>query len=143
MVQRRCRSILRNEEDAMDATQEVFAHLIRSGETMHDRFPSSLLWRMATNECLNRIRGKHVDAGGDALDAVADIASDRGFEAVEVAMTLDQLLAAETEESRSLLYMYHVDTMTLAEIASVLHLSISGVRKRLMTIEARLRNKRF
>ena len=56
MVIRRCRQILGNGEDALDAVQDVFVNLLKGEEKLDDRFPSSLLYTMATNVCLNRLR---------------------------------------------------------------------------------------
>jgi len=57
MVLRRCRSILRDEDAAFDAMQEVFVKLMKNAGRLKGDFPSSLLYRMATNTCLNIIRG--------------------------------------------------------------------------------------
>jgi RNA polymerase sigma-70 factor (ECF subfamily) len=56
MIFRRCLGILKNEEDALDAAQDVFAMLLTHRERLHDKFLSSLLYTMATNICLNRLR---------------------------------------------------------------------------------------
>ena len=56
MVIRRCRRILWDEEEARDAAQDVFVQLLMKQKHLRDDAPSSLLYRMATNLCLNRIR---------------------------------------------------------------------------------------
>ena len=56
MVLRRCRFLLRDEEQASDAMQDVFVQLLRKQEQLHGRYPSSLLYRMATNHSLNLLR---------------------------------------------------------------------------------------
>jgi len=56
MVFRRCRSMLKNEERAQDAMQDTFIKVIRYQDRLHDTAPSSLLYRIATNVCLNIIR---------------------------------------------------------------------------------------
>jgi DNA-directed RNA polymerase specialized sigma24 family protein len=58
MVIRRYRRILGNEEEALDAVQDVFMNLIRAEAKLRDLFLSSLLYTMATNVCLNRLRKK-------------------------------------------------------------------------------------
>ena len=55
MVLRRCRQLLRDEDEARDATQDVFVRLIERRHELDARYPSSLLYRIATNVCLNRI----------------------------------------------------------------------------------------
>ena len=56
MVMRRCRQLLRDEDQALDATQDVFVRLLTRRDRLRDDAPCSLLYRMATNLCLNRIR---------------------------------------------------------------------------------------
>ena len=54
MVLRRCRRLLRDEDDALEVAQEVFVSLVKNRQRLADRFPSALLFRMATNLSLNR-----------------------------------------------------------------------------------------
>ncbi len=56
MVFRRCRTILKDEDRALDAMQEVFVKLLLNKDKLKDAFPSSLLFHIATNVCLNIIR---------------------------------------------------------------------------------------
>ena len=58
MVLRRCRRLLGNEDEALDASQDVFVRLVEQRERLTAEFPSSLLYRIATNVCLNRIRDR-------------------------------------------------------------------------------------
>ena len=56
MVLRRCRGMLRDEQAAFDAMQEVFVKLLVHKKRLDGRYPSSLLYTIATNLCLNRLR---------------------------------------------------------------------------------------
>ena len=58
MVLRRCRTLLRDPAKAEDAMQDVFVSLIRSEDRLRDEAPGALLLRIATNVCLNRLRGE-------------------------------------------------------------------------------------
>src|SRR5512140_2099465 len=58
MVLRRCRQLLRDDDEALDACQDVFVRLLEHRGGLHDSYPSSLLYRIATNVCLNRIRDR-------------------------------------------------------------------------------------
>ena len=49
MVVRRCRALLNDQEQAVDAMHDVFVRLMRSGDRLDDRGMSSLLYRIATN----------------------------------------------------------------------------------------------
>ena len=141
MVIRRCRNILGNEEDALDAVHDVFMNLLRSESRLHGQFPSSLLYTMATNICLNRIRDRKREILGDFPADEVKPCIDEGFEQVETEMVLELILKDESEMTRSICFMYHADGMTLKEIGEVVGLSVSGVRKRLTAFKNRSRLK--
>jgi RNA polymerase sigma-70 factor, ECF subfamily len=75
MVLRRCRRLLRDEDEAMDACQDVFVRLIENSDRLSARHPSSLLYRMATNLCLNRIRDRRRRPVADVDATLMRIAS--------------------------------------------------------------------
>ncbi len=56
MVLRRCRQLLCGEDEAADAMQDVFVQLLRYQGTLDMCASSSLLFRIATNVCLNKLR---------------------------------------------------------------------------------------
>jgi RNA polymerase sigma-70 factor (ECF subfamily) len=141
MVLRRCRQMLKDEEDALDAAQDVFVRLLRGRQTLRGQFPSSLLYTIATNICLNRMRWnrRHAEDRREAMDEFG--AAERAYEQVEAKMVLEAIFDAESESTRTICFMYHVDGMTLKEIGETLGLSISGVRKRLTAFGSRARIK--
>jgi RNA polymerase sigma-70 factor (ECF subfamily) len=140
MVFRRCRQMLRNEDDALDAAQDVFVRLIKAKHTLHGQFPSSLLYTIATNTCLNRIRGrKRQRESPQELEDLPLISHDRGYDQVEAEMLLELIMETESESTRAICFMYHADGMTLKEIGEAVGLSISGVRKRLQAFNTRAR----
>jgi len=139
MVIRRCRMVLGDEEEAMDAVQDVFLNLIRAGAKLKDLFPSSLLYTMATNACLNRLRKKKREVLSGFSYAQEYFAwVDEGFEQVEAEVLLEAILKDESEENRAVYFMYHADGMTLKEIGEIVGLSVSGVRKRLVAFKSRV-----
>jgi len=137
MVIRRCQSLLRNEDEAMDAVQDVFLNLLRSEGRLHSSFPSSLLYTMATNLCLNRLRDKKKNLSSENFSSVTD----GSFDQVDAELLVETILEDESEESRAICFMYHADGMTLKEIGEAVGLSISGVRKRLESFRKRARLK--
>ena len=137
MVIRRCRALLRNSDEAMDAVQDVFLNLLRSEGRLHSAFPSSLLYTMATNVCLNRLREKRENfSSPDSLPVI-----DGNFDQVDAELLVEAILKDESEDSRAICFMYHADGMTLKEIGEAVGLSISGVRKRLESFRKRARLK--
>ena len=143
MVIRRCRKILGNGEDALDAVQDVFVSLLRAEPRLHGRFPSSLLYTMATNICLNRLRKKKRETLSDFTGEGENLlfCADRGFDQVDAELLMEAILKDESEMNRSICFMYHTDGMTLKEIGEVVGLSVAGVHKRLEAFKNRARLK--
>ena len=140
MVIRRCRSILRDQDDAMDAVHDVFVNLLRGEAKLHGQYPSSLLYTMATNICLNKLRKKKRETLRDFIDEEASFpVEDEKFDQVDAELLLDTILGDESDENRSIYYMYFVDGMTLQETGDTVNLSVSGVRKRLEAFKKRAR----
>ncbi len=132
MVLRRCRSLLRDEDAAADAMQETFVRVLRNRETLSGEYPSSLLYRIATNVCLNAMRSAR---RRPALSASPLLDSMPGAENVEAraldATLVDQLFRGVKETTRQAARIHYLESATLEETAERVGMSISGVRKRL------------
>jgi RNA polymerase sigma-70 factor (ECF subfamily) len=141
MVLRRCRRMLGNEEEALDAAQDVFVKLLGAEKRLRGRFPSSLLYTIATNTCLNRIRWKkrhgEIFAGDSGILEL--YGQEPGHDRVEAKMVMEGILKTESESTRAICFMYYADDMTLREIGEALRMSASGVRKRISAFNARAR----
>lgn len=141
MVMRRCLALLKDEAEASDMMQNVFLRIYAHRNTLDLSNPSSLLWNTATRLCLNRIRDKkrrglNVDCGEMLLQiAVAD----DEFDAYESANVLVKIFAKEPESTRTIAVLHFVDGMTLEETAETVGLSVSGVRKRLRTLQEKVK----
>lgn len=139
MVLRRCRRLLGNEDLALDAMQDTFVMLIKKRARLNDRAPSSLLFRIATNQCLNRLRSlqRHPEDPDQGL--IDSIAAYEEPESRSVArLFLARLWGDEPESTKTIAVMYLVDGFTHAEIAHEIGLSVSGVRKRIRKLQASL-----
>jgi RNA polymerase sigma-70 factor, ECF subfamily len=140
MVLRRCRSLLRDEEKARDAMQDSFVRLLRAREELTGEAPSSLLYCIATNVCLNVLRAERArpaSAGDSLLDSIAG--SD-DVEALGQARVLAEgVLAGEEASTRTMAVLHYVDGLTLEETAARVGLSVSGLRKRLRGLRERSR----
>ncbi len=140
MVIRRCRALLGDEEQALDAAQETFVKLIRYQHRLTDAAPSSMLYTMATNVCLNILRSSRrrpFNAGEETLEHIAssDDVESRALDRVAV----DGIFESERASTRTMAVLHYVDGMTLEEVASHVGLSVSGVRKRLRVLKERTR----
>lgn len=139
MVLRRCRQMLNQESDALDATQDVFVQVLRQRDRLTADYPSSLLYRIATNLRLNRIRdrGRCPETVDDEL--VHRVACEDETESrVGAASVLARLFGRDQESTRTMAMLHYVDGMTLQEVADEVDMSVSGVRKRLRGLRARL-----
>jgi RNA polymerase sigma-70 factor (ECF subfamily) len=145
MVLRRCRQLLRNEEKALDAMQEVFTKLMISKKSLKGTYPSSLLFRISTNVCLNMIRDQknHRSIDSDSENLLIQLASyDEGEHRLIFKDMLERLFRKEKQSTREIATLHFVDGMTLQEVADEVGLSLSGVRKRIRELKARIKIKR-
>lgn len=141
MVLRRCRFLLRDEDKALDAMQDVFVKVLLYKEKLKDDYPSNLLYRIATNVCLNIIRSEKRKSVPDDEDFINNIASfDDTEEKVIVHETIDEIFKDEKQSTREIAVMHYVDGMTLQQVADAVGLSMSGVRKRLRNLKAKVKN---
>lgn len=137
MVLRRCRFLLKDEDAASDAMQDVFVQVLRRQDSLTDDAPSSLLYRIATNTCLNiiRKRNRQSEVPGDELfERIAG--QDEPAERVLSAHFLDRVFGTQKPSTRAIAVYHYVDNMTLEETAELVGMSVSGVRKRLRTLRA-------
>jgi RNA polymerase sigma-70 factor (ECF subfamily) len=139
MVLRRCRRLLRDDGQALDAMQDVFVQVVRHQGRLDATAPSSLLFRLATNVCLNRLRTskrKPEDADDELVLSIAH-GLDEAARA-QAASMLRRLFRDEPESSATIAVLHLLDGMTHEEVAAEVGLSVSGVRKRLRTLGHRL-----
>jgi RNA polymerase sigma factor (sigma-70 family) len=131
MVLRRCRFLLRDEDQALDTTHDVFVQLLRRRERLSGRYPSSLLFTIATNLSLNRLRGRRraPELPGDEL--LQRIAHEPDL---DTPLLVDRLLGRHPESTRTMAVLHYVDGMTLEQVARECGMSVSGVRKRLRSL---------
>ena len=137
MVLRRCRTLLKDEQAAMDAMQDVFVKLLRRSERLKDEGLSSFLYITATNTCLNIMRSSKntpVLIDDQWLTAMADgqdlesRAADRLF--------LEHLFLEQKPSTRTMALLHYRDGFTLEETAEATGMSVSGVRKRLRKLRS-------
>ena len=138
MVLRRCRKLLRDDQAARDAMHDVFVQVLSRESDLSDQAPSSLLFRIATNVCLNRIRtSKRRPEDGELVDEIAaetDPASQSAARSVLVR------LFGQDDKTALIAVLHFVDKMTLEETAAEVGMSVSGVRKRLDKLRTKLRH---
>ena len=140
MVLRRCRTLLRDENKALDAMHDVFLELLRRESRLDARAPAGLLLTTATHVCLNRLRSERrrpEDPDDDLLVRIASLGHDA--ETLSLARrALARIFGGEPDSTRLIAVLLYVDRLTLEEVAAEVGMSVSGVRKRLRTLRERL-----
>ena len=141
MVYRRCVFLLKDDAEAKDMVQNVFMRVFEHMDSLDLSQPSSLLWNTATRLCLNRIRDKKrrgLDC--DSSELLLTIACAEEDDGIEARGLLAKIFSKEQESTRTIATLHYVDGMTLEETAETVGLSVSGVRKRLRTLQAKIKN---
>jgi RNA polymerase sigma-70 factor (ECF subfamily) len=140
-VERRCRRILGDSDEASDAAQEVFVRLLTKGADFRGAAEwMTWLYRVATNVCLNRLRDQKTRAALLARNA-DEVAPSSPSPPPDAAGTIDRrflvTLLEELDETTQEIVLYHlVDEMSQGEIAALVGLSRVTVNKRLMRFRA-------
>lgn len=139
MVLRRCRRLLGDDQAARDAMHDVFVQVLSHADELTDQAPSSLLFRIATHVCLNRIRTrrrKPEDGDPTLLVEIAEHTDPAARSAARSA--LDALFRHEPDDTALIAVLHLHDKMTLEEVAAEVGMSVSGVRKRLAKLRTKL-----
>ena len=145
LVFARCRRILRDEDEAWDATQEVFARAIRSWSSFEGNSTrGTWLYRIATNHCLNVIRNnsgrrQKLDQRKGERPGAGSGPDAQGR--VEVLDIVRAVMEDMDEDLARLAVLYYFEDMTMREIGAALDLSESRVCQLHSRIVTRLRNQ--
>jgi RNA polymerase sigma-70 factor (ECF subfamily) len=134
VVYRRCLRLLKDREEARDATQEVFVKLIRDMKKLEDR-ETVLPWiyRVTTNHCLNTLRaGKRHGMVGTEEDAAAlDIAQDAPQDLLPARQLSQAILSRFDQATQAVAVGVFVDGMEHEEVAAALGISRRTVARKL------------
>ena len=133
--------MLKNEQSSLDAMHEVFLKILTNKKRLTGDYPSALLYRIATNVCLNRIRNDK----NHTLSRYQDIFYNSPFfenhEENSADNLLGYILKKEKGSTRQIAVLYFINGMTIKEIAEITKLSISGVHKHLDKLRRKLRER--
>jgi RNA polymerase sigma-70 factor (ECF subfamily) len=143
MVLRRCKKLLRDEARALDAMQDVFVLVLRHQHRLDEKSGSSLLYTLATNVCLNALRGSRRKPEDRDDELVLAVAGDLDLEQrAQNRSLLGKLFQDAPEKTAAIAVMHYLDGMTWEEVARELDMSVSGVRKRARSITERVQQLR-
>jgi len=126
LIYARCRRILRDEQGARDATQDVFERCLRRRDEMREgRELLSWLYRAATSACLNALRNMRTRDRHDAVVAASRAATTDG---VAGPGQIVELLRGLDERTQAIAIYVYVDGMTQAEAAQLARVTDRTVR---------------
>lgn len=143
----RALSLLKNEQEAWEAVQDVFIKVIESGSGFRgDSSPWTWLYRITTNHCLNLIRSRK--AWQKALEGLGQeqLRLSQEPKEPEYSVLIDrdwivQLMKNEDDTTRRILFSYYFDDLTQEEIVENLKISRKTVYKRLKKFMEKARGK--
>jgi RNA polymerase sigma-70 factor, ECF subfamily len=136
IVYARCRSILRDDAGAQDATQDTFLRVQRHFARQLPGPDCALAWlyRIATNICLTERRNRKTRAlAGQALAEGVDASLPAALERRDLA---ERLILDAAPALRTPAWLFHVDGMEQEEIARLLGCSRRTVATRLARFAA-------
>lgn len=135
LVRRRARSLLGDDLEAQDAMQEVFVRVIGAmSEFRRQSQPSTWLYRITTNLCLNRLRdGKRRRDHLSRVTGTAVPGHSLGGSGPppDARVMMRRVLATIDPELAEIAIYYFVDEMDQAEIAKVVGVSRRTIGYRL------------
>jgi RNA polymerase sigma-70 factor (ECF subfamily) len=140
MVYRQCCCLLKSRDKALDATQEVFFKLFLRRDSMKVRYPMSLLYRMATNYCLDRLRQDRKFVPGENLDLLNNLPYVSPIEDRLMAENvLAYILKDEKSEAHQVAVLFFLNGLNIREIVAETGLSRSRVYQHLERLKGKLR----
>ncbi len=147
LVYRIAYSVLRNHQDAEDATQETFVRVLRARRKLAAvddprRWLARVAWRVAVERKRkgNEIGLEDVSAMAAQLQA-RNQAADEELLSAELTNVLQQLIARLPRKLQEPLVLSTLEEMSVFDIAATLATSEAAIRSRLFRARQILRNK--
>jgi RNA polymerase sigma-70 factor (ECF subfamily) len=136
VIREKCRSMLRDADDAQDIAQETFIRLWRARLDLDDpRRVAAWVYRTATHLAVDRLRRNAHGAEVRGVDADAAVSSDAR---VETRQLLERLAATIPADELELAFLDRIDGLTQPESAQVLGISERTVRRMLARLDERI-----
>jgi len=147
MVYRIAYSVLRNHQDAEDATQETFVRVLRARRKLAavdhpQRWLARIAWRVAA-ERRKKAPEIALEETGEAVTQLrsTEMPADEAIVGREVAKALERLIPLLPRRLRDVVTLSTVEDMSPTDIAAVLEISEAAVRSRLFRARQILREK--
>lgn len=136
------RRMLHDDAEAEDVAQETFLRLWRLGATLEIGPQGIRPWlrRVASNLCIDRMRGRNKVTVTDELPEVPDAPRQlSGIEANETSARVDAALKELPERQRQALVLFHFEGMSQVEVGQVMGISDEAVESLLARARRQLK----
>jgi RNA polymerase sigma-70 factor (ECF subfamily) len=146
-VQRRCRQLLGDEDEARDAMHEVFLRLLEEPGRFQGRSsPATFLFAVATHRCLTRLRDRRARGAGWQESVARSMVEGRpgaadAADAAEARQLAAAILAEADPETATMALYHFVDGLSQGEVASLVGRSRVTVNQRLQRFRADARRR--
>ena len=145
-VLRLAMNLLRNPEDARDVYQEAFLRVYRNlGSFRLDSSFQTWLYRIVTNLCLDRFRGRKVrreepaDLIENAREERAEVDPQRSLLSKELGARIRQVLGGLTPRERTVFELRHYQGLRLKDIGETLGTSEEAAKNCLFRVTQKMR----
>jgi len=136
------RYILKDDQEAEDATQEAFVKLWDNRDSIDPERIKPWLMKVTRNGCLDRLRRRRENVEFDESHFAADISGPmHGAETNEVSAWLKRAIGGLKEPYRSLVVLRDVNEHSYEEVAGMLELNLAQVKTYLHRARKQLREQ--
>lgn len=153
-----CRGFLRNEQEAEDASQEVFVNVFKSIKRFRgDSKLGTWIYRITANVCKNKLKQlKRLNAPliddasqneeGETVSIVERVKEkeekepDREFASKSASELISRRIAELTDEQKQVIMLRDVEGRSYEEIARIMRLTVSAVKSKLFRARENLRD---
>jgi RNA polymerase sigma factor (sigma-70 family) len=148
-----CLAYLQQENDAEEATQDIFVEVFHAAETFRGTASvSTWIYRIAINKCLDRLRYKNrqkrfafisslfnIETGALMYDSPVFDHPGVKLENKEKAAVLFKAIKELTENQQTAFILKHVEGLTQKEIAAIMNIGEKAVESQLSRAKDNLR----
>lgn len=136
------RYILKDAQEAEDATQEAFVKLWNNQDSIDPARVKSWLMKVTRNGCLDRLRRRRENVEFDESYMTADDSGPmQGAAAIETREWLKRAIGSLKEPYRSLVVLRDVNQHSYEEVAAMLELNLAQVKTYLHRARKQLREQ--
>lgn len=140
-----CFYILKNKEDALDASQEVCIKIYKSiAKFKGDSKFSTWVYRVTYNTCIDHVKKRKDDIPYDDfinIEAGEDNKVDGIIETKELKQEIRNCIMNLNEDFRTIIILRDIDGLSYQEIAGILNIEVGTVKSRLSRARENLKNE--